>query len=157
MAKVGFYNDNQYRDYPFIHQSRTGAFYELAQDAIVDVGFTLGPSVIYDPQKDSILLRSVEGAGGVLRYSFELFRSDIANRAGDKPLDHTAAAGIKLTFEVPAGTLPFTTIHDSVEIEIGNNVIDISVLLHVCRGVGGILTGRYSQFHPRMGKTLHWY
>lgn len=124
MAKVGFYNDNQYRDYPFIHQSRTGAFYELAQDAIVDVGFTLGPSVIYDPQKDSILLRSVAGAGGVLRYSFELFRSDITNRAGDKPLDHTATAGIKLTFEVPAGTLPFTTIHDSVEIEIGDNVID---------------------------------
>lgn len=124
MSQVGFYNDNQYRDYPFIHAPRDALFYELAQDAIVDAGFTLGPSVLYDPRQDSISLTSVAVEGMNLKYTFALFRGDIQRRATDKPIDHTAKNGIEIVFSFPKDTLPFSTVYADFSFEIGDNVLD---------------------------------
>lgn len=124
MAKVGFYNDNQYRDYPFIGGGHESEFYELAQDAIVDVGFTLGPSVIYDPAKDSIALASVESDGTTLKYNFYVYRNSVVNPPIEKPTDPTIATGIAVTFSLNADTSPFSTVYADGAYVLGDRVLD---------------------------------
>lgn len=57
MAKPGFYNDNQYRDYPFIAQPALAQ--SLPTSSIVDAGFIMGYDAEYDDATGAVFLREV--------------------------------------------------------------------------------------------------
>jgi len=83
MAKPGFYNDNQYRDYPFISRitpltldgwssSSSQVFNELPQALIVDFGAIVRPAATYATATDYIQLRSIQRTGTTLLLTFTL-------------------------------------------------------------------------------------
>jgi hypothetical protein len=83
MANPGFYNDNQYRDYPFVSritplsgegwdESSSQAFTELPQGLVVDFGAIVRPAAEFDSAVDYIHLRSIARAGDSLLLTFTL-------------------------------------------------------------------------------------
>lgn len=94
MARPGFYNDNQYRDYPFIAQPTLAQ--PLPTSAIVDAGFTMGYDAVYNDQIGAVFLREIQQIGGDVRFVF-LF-------AGGQ---HSSNA---ITFSAPASSSEYTTV-----------------------------------------------
>lgn len=81
MANPGFFNANQYRDYPFAPRispligegwssSASAMATELPQECIVDFGAILRPSAEFVTAADFIYLRSVTRSGTVLHITF---------------------------------------------------------------------------------------
>ena len=72
MARPGFYNDNEYRSYPFVDKplSSTKPAYEMPDDAIVDAGFIMGLDAQFDDSTHKVQLSSVSAADGLLRFTF---------------------------------------------------------------------------------------
>lgn len=79
MPRPGFYNDNEYREYPFIYE--TAAVNEpgvgdppaatlLPNSAIVDAGFILGLDALFDDDSNSVWLSSVQRVNNVFRFTF---------------------------------------------------------------------------------------
>jgi len=74
MSKPGFYNDNEYRAYPFIYNDenydpevRPG---QLLDETIVDAGFIVGLADEYDDAVDRIYLAQLVSASGNLLFKF---------------------------------------------------------------------------------------
>jgi hypothetical protein len=73
MSKLGFYNDNMFRAYPFVRENPIAN--EAAVDAaIVDAGFILGPEVRYNSNTDKIFLSMVSYEGGSIIFGFSILR-----------------------------------------------------------------------------------
>lgn len=74
MSKPGFFNDNEYRAYPFIPVEDTLATvapaYVLPDEAIVDAGFVFGPDANFDGALHNVYLRQVSAADGILLLKF---------------------------------------------------------------------------------------
>jgi hypothetical protein len=69
MPRPGFYNDNEYRAYPFVFRtSYPGP--ALPDAAIVDAGLIMGLDSGYNPAEHSVWLSSISRAGGVLTFTF---------------------------------------------------------------------------------------
>lgn len=68
MPRPGFYNDNEYRAYPFIDTAApTGA---LPTSLIVDAGIVMGLDADFDAAAHSVWLASVQRAGSTLKFTF---------------------------------------------------------------------------------------
>ena len=94
MANPGFYNDNQYRDYPFESRvsplsadegvsewSSSSAVFmvaELLQTYIVDFGAIIRPSAQFSTGVDYVYLRSISRSGTALSFVFVLSSMSIA-------------------------------------------------------------------------------
>jgi hypothetical protein len=86
MPRDGFYNDNEYRQFPFVHK-KTYAAAVLPTGLIVDCGFIMGIDSGFDAALHFVYLHSVTRIADV--YQFE-FRTN-APGASDKPLTFTRA------------------------------------------------------------------
>jgi hypothetical protein len=74
MSKPSFYNDNEYRSYPFVDQPTVfEALPEntrLPNDAVVDAGFIMNLDAQYEDENNIVYLASVSAADGTLRLRF---------------------------------------------------------------------------------------
>jgi hypothetical protein len=79
MPRPGFYNDNEYREYPFIYETAAvnepgagdpAAAVLLPNSAIVDAGFILGLDALFDDETNSVWLSSVQRVNNVFRFTF---------------------------------------------------------------------------------------
>lgn len=72
MARPGFYNDNEYRSYPFVNKPLTvdKPAYELPDEAIVDAGFIMGLDAEYEDDEHNVRLSAVSAIDGLLRFTF---------------------------------------------------------------------------------------
>lgn len=83
MSKPGFFNDNEYRAYPFIPVDDTLAIselmYTLPDEVIVDAGFIFGPDANFDDAQHKVYLRQVSAADGILllKFSSTLFGAPV--------------------------------------------------------------------------------
>lgn len=69
MPRPGFYNDNEYRAYPFVFRtSYPGP--ALPDSAIVDAGLIMGLDSGYNPAEHSVWLSSISRSSGVLTFTF---------------------------------------------------------------------------------------
>jgi hypothetical protein len=82
MPRPGFYNDNEYRAYPFVYSA--GAAETLPNSLIVDVGIIAGLDAQFDAGQHSVWLHSLQRDGDTITFAF----------ATDAP----GAAGNLLTF-----------------------------------------------------------
>lgn len=98
MPRPGFYNDNEYRAYPFIYTPNyTGP---VVPDAtIVDAGFIVGLDSGFEPGTHSVWLSSITRAGGTFTFTF----------ASDAP----GLADIPLVFERDENDAPWVSEHAS--------------------------------------------
>ena len=71
MPRPGFYNDNEYRAYPFIYTPRTPTELTIPEKVIVDAGFILGLDADFNTATDTVWLESIARAGDVLVFSFK--------------------------------------------------------------------------------------
>lgn len=79
MPRPGFYNDNEYRAYPFIYQSREQTEPTLPESVIVDAGFIMGLDADFDEKKNSVWLAEISRVGATLRFTF---KTDAAGGTG---------------------------------------------------------------------------
>ena len=74
MSKPGFYNDNEYRAYPFIYNAANAnpavRPNPLPDETIVDAGFIVGLDEEYDDATDRIYLAQLVSASGNLIFKF---------------------------------------------------------------------------------------
>jgi hypothetical protein len=74
MSKPGFYNDNEYRAYPFLDEAdaprETENINPLPQEAIVDAGFIFSLGANYDDAAHFVFLRQATASAGVLQLKF---------------------------------------------------------------------------------------
>lgn len=69
MPRPGFYNDNEYRAYPFVFRtSYPGP--ALPDSAVVDAGLIMGLDSQYDPAEHSVWLASIARVGSALTFTF---------------------------------------------------------------------------------------
>jgi hypothetical protein len=93
MSRPGFYNDNEYRAYPFTHQTAyTGP--ALPDATIVDCGIIMGLASSFDASTHSVWLAAITRGGGNVTFSFA-----------------TNANAIALNFVCPETADEWTTIH----------------------------------------------
>ncbi|NDD52798.1 hypothetical protein EBZ39_02790 [bacterium] len=95
MPQPGFYNDNEYRAYPFVYKPGEAPT-SLPNNLIVDAGVVMGLDADFDATTHSIWLTSIRKTADNLELVF----------ATDAP----AAASALLTFTVPANTTTWTTV-----------------------------------------------
>lgn len=96
MARAGFFNDNEYRAYPFIYRARGQSELTAPEAGIVDAGFILGLDAEFDPSVNSIWLAAITATTENLEFRFET--------------DAPGAAGVPLTFTGPR-TAEWTTLY----------------------------------------------
>lgn len=69
MPRPGFYNDNEYRAYPFVY--KTDYFGEALPDsAVVDCGIIMGLSSGFSHSEHAVWLASITRSGGVIQFEF---------------------------------------------------------------------------------------
>jgi hypothetical protein len=86
MPRAGFYNDNEYREYPFVFKSAY-AGPELPTAAIVDCGFIMGLDSEFDAAQHSVYLAQIRKTATTIVFEF---RTD-APAASEFPLTFTRA------------------------------------------------------------------
>lgn len=96
MARAGFFNDNEYRAYPFIYRARGQSELTAPESGIVDAGFILGLDAEFDASEHSVWLAAVTVTAEQITFRFET--------------DAPGAAGIPLTFTGPR-TAEWTTLY----------------------------------------------
>lgn len=69
MPRPGFYNDNEYRAYPFVYVANYGGP-ALPDSAVVDAGFIMGLDSGFEPGTHSVWLSSVTRSGGLYTFTF---------------------------------------------------------------------------------------
>lgn len=101
MPRAGFYNDNEYRAYPFIYKKEAPTAV-LPDTAIVDCGIIMGLDSQYDPALHTVWLAEVRRIGGRVEFEF----ATNAPGAANKPLvfSRDVAAVEWLTEQVESST-----------------------------------------------------
>lgn len=69
MPRAGFYNDNEYRAYPFLYQKTTPSP-ALPDTAVVDCGIIMGLDSEYDETTHTVYLYQISRAGDTLTFTF---------------------------------------------------------------------------------------
>jgi hypothetical protein len=92
MSRPGFYNDNEYRAYPFVHKA-TYAGAALPDETIVDCGLIMGLESGFDTATHSVWLAAITRGSGNVTFSFA-----------------TNANAIALSFVCPEAADEWTTI-----------------------------------------------
>ena len=83
MVRAGFLNDNEYRQYPFVPNTRS----TLSNDVVADCGFIMGLDSEFDPKLHKVYLAKVSAARGGAAITLE-FRTT-APAAANYPLVFT--------------------------------------------------------------------
>lgn len=95
MARPGFYNDNEYRAYPFVFKTDyLGA--ALPNSAVVDCGLIMGLDSGFDPVEHAVWLSRISRAGGEVTFELET--------------DAPGAAGATLSFACAEGAADWTVV-----------------------------------------------
>lgn len=81
MARPGFYNDNEYRDYPFLTRVKPREGTDLPHEAIVDFGAIMGLDSEYAEPDSYVYLHSIQRSGDALRYEFRTTAEGAADEA----------------------------------------------------------------------------
>jgi hypothetical protein len=98
MARPGFYNDNEYRVYPFVYRDN---LVTLPDASIVDAGFIMGLDCFFDDTLHAVWLAEVSKTQNLIQFVFR-----------------TNATNAPLIFNVPDNTPEWTTVFaDSVTAE----------------------------------------
>lgn len=84
MPRAGFYNDNEYRAYPFIYKKEVPTP-SLPDATIVDCGIIMGLDSQYDPELHTVWLAAVRRVNDVVEFEF----ATNAPGAANKPLVFT--------------------------------------------------------------------
>jgi hypothetical protein len=82
MPRPGFYNDNEYRAYPFVYQVRAQTELTFPEKLIVDAGFIMGLDADFDPTAHTIWLHTITRSANAVQI---VFKTD-APGAADTPL-----------------------------------------------------------------------
>ena len=95
MPRPGFYNDNEYREYPFIY--RAGVESGLPTSAILDAGFIMGLDARYDEAAHTVWLASVTKTGSLFEFVFHTNATDAVisftrHDDGEWALEHSESA-----------------------------------------------------------------
>jgi hypothetical protein len=69
MPRPGFYNDNEYRAYPFIY-NKPATLPALPTSAILDAGFIMGLDARYDEAVHTVWLSAVKKTGSLFEFIF---------------------------------------------------------------------------------------
>lgn len=77
MPRDGFYNDNEYRQYPFV-ANRTYTGPDLPTVAVVDCGFIMGLDSGFDDAADIVYLASLKKTASLLEFEFRTTAEKIA-------------------------------------------------------------------------------
>lgn len=85
MAAIGWYNENQGRDYPFVPRARPldyspGPLADVPREAVVDFGAIVSDRVPYAHSTDKVYLASIHRSGTSLTFEFA-----VAVDAADEP------------------------------------------------------------------------
>jgi hypothetical protein len=86
MPRAGFYNDNEYRAYPFIYKKEV-VTPSLPDASIVDCGIIMGLDSQYDAETHTVWLAAIRRINNVLEFEF----ATSAPGAANKPLIFTRA------------------------------------------------------------------
>lgn len=86
MPRAGFYNDNEYRAYPFIYKKAVPAP-TLPDACIVDCGIIMGLDSQYDAETHTVWLAAIRRDGDTFEFEF----ATTAPGAANKPLIFTRA------------------------------------------------------------------
>ena len=70
MPRAGFYNDNEYRAYPFIARLAYSGLTPCPNSAIVDCGFIMGLDSEYDPEEHVVYLYRVTRLSDTFEFEF---------------------------------------------------------------------------------------
>jgi hypothetical protein len=69
MPRPGFYNDNEYRAYPFVY-NKPAALPALPTSAILDAGFIMSLDARYDESAHTVWLSAVKKSGSLFEFVF---------------------------------------------------------------------------------------
>lgn len=79
MPRAGFYNDNEYRAYPFVAKTTYESATACPDSAIVDCGFIMGLDSAYDAASDFVYLHRIIRNNGVFSFEFRTTAPGAAN------------------------------------------------------------------------------
>jgi hypothetical protein len=131
MAKVGFYNDNEYRQYPFVLQPIYNSA-ELPTELIVDCGFIMGLNSGFDATAHIVYLYSVTKANNKLKFLFK------TNAPG------AVTSSIEFEREIPASEWEYEY---SAAIPASNTALNNAIFCATePLWAGFIVTGRLNEF-----------
>jgi hypothetical protein len=71
MPRPSFYNDNEYRAYPFVYAARAQTEPTAIERAVVDAGFILGLDADFNSATDSVWLHTVTRAANTITCNFK--------------------------------------------------------------------------------------
>lgn len=96
MPRPGFYNDNEYRAYPFVY-NKPDALPALPTSAVLDAGFIMGLDARYDEAQHTVWLSAVNKTGSLFEFVFSTNASPatlsfIRHDSGDWTLEHSESA-----------------------------------------------------------------
>jgi hypothetical protein len=69
MPRPGFYNDNEYRAYPFIY-NKPMTLPALPTSAVLDAGFIMGLDAHYDETQHTVWLSAIKKTGSIFEFVF---------------------------------------------------------------------------------------
>ncbi len=75
MPRPGFYNDNEYRAYPFIY-NKPATLPALPTSAVLDAGFIMGLDAHYDEATHTVWLSAVKKIGSLFEFVFSTNATD---------------------------------------------------------------------------------
>lgn len=107
MPRPGFYNDNEYRAYPFIHApSYSGP--ALPSSAVLDAGIIMGLDSGYDPAEHAVWLSSIFRGNSVVSFVFATDAPGAADALLQFDRDEDDSEWVTSTgqSEFPAGVAP---------------------------------------------------
>lgn len=110
MPRPGFYNDNEYRAYPFIFKARAN---NLPDSAIVDCGIIMGLDSEFDPELHSVWLKEIRRLNNEFIFEF----STNAPGAAEKPLIFTRPHNADEWLTEDAESAPYVKDDNSCAIE----------------------------------------
>jgi len=96
MPRPGFYNDNEYRAYPFIY-NKPATLPALPTSAILDAGFIMGLDAHYEETAHTVWLSAVKKTGSLFEFVFSTNASNTTisftrSDSGEWALEHSESA-----------------------------------------------------------------
>lgn len=96
MPRPGFYNDNEYRAYPFVY-NKPATLPALPTSAVLDAGFIMGLDARYDESVHTIWLSAVKKIGSLFEFVFSTNASPTTvsftrHDTGEWALEHSESA-----------------------------------------------------------------
>lgn len=130
MPRAGFYNDNEYRQYPFVFRAAYSAA-DLPTELVVDCGFIMGLDSAFDAGAHVVYLEKITKTNAKLQFTFRTTAPGAVN--------------IPLVFErpLPAGEWEYEHVESAAA---ANNAVNNIFCAAEPVWSGFIVTGRLNEF-----------